>query len=157
VLWILALVLVLVGIAGTVLPGVPGPVLVFLGIVAAAWADGFTKVGVVTLVFLGLLTVVAYAIDFAASALGVRRAGASRRAIVGAALGALAGMFFGLPGLIIGPFAGALAAEFTVRRDLRAAGRAGLAAWLGFVVGAALKVALVFVMLGVAVLMLFLR
>jgi uncharacterized protein len=157
VAWILALVLVLVGIAGTILPGVPGPVLVFAGIVVAAWADGFARIGLVTLVFLGLLTAATYAIDFVASALGVQRVGASRRAVVGAALGALVGLFFGLPGLILGPFLGAVAAELTVRGDLKAAGRAGLAAWLGFVLGAALKIALVFVMIGVAVLMLFVR
>jgi uncharacterized protein len=155
--WILALILVLVGVAGTILPGVPGPVLVFAGIVVAAWADGFARIGIMTLAFLGLLTAVTYAIDFVASALGVQRVGASRRAVVGAALGALVGLFFGLPGLILGPFLGAVAAELTVRGDLKAAGRAGVAAWLGFVLGAALKIALVFVMLGVAVLMLFLR
>jgi uncharacterized protein len=155
--WILALILVLVGVAGTILPGVPGPVLVFAGIVVAAWADGFARIGIMTLAFLGLLTAVTYAIDFVASALGVQRVGASRRAVVGAALGALVGLFFGLPGLILVPFLGAVAAELTVRGDLKAAGRAGVAAWLGFVLGAALKIALVFVMLGVAVLMLFLR
>jgi uncharacterized protein len=157
VAWILALVLILVGIAGTVLPGVPGPILVFAGILVAAWGDGFTRIGLGTLVVLGILTAVTYAIDFAASALGVRRVGASMRAVVGAALGAFVGLFFGLPGLVLGPFVGAVLAELTVHGDLRAAGRAGVAAWIGLVVGAALKITLVFVMLGVAVLMLFLR
>jgi uncharacterized protein len=157
VAWILALVLILVGIAGTVLPGVPGPILVFAGIVVAAWGDGFARIGIGTLVVLGILTAATYAIDFAASALGVRRVGASMRAVVGAALGVIVGLFFGLPGLVLGPFVGAVLAELTVHGDLRAAGRAGVAAWIGLVVGAALKITLVFVMLGVAVLMLFLR
>ncbi|MBA3231235.1 MAG: DUF456 domain-containing protein [Acidobacteria bacterium] len=139
------------------MPGLPGPILVFAGVLVAAWGDGFARIGPLTLVALGLITAAAYAIDIAAAALGVRRVGASPRAAVGAALGAIAGLFFGLPGLIIGPFAGAVAGELTVRRDLRAAGRAGLAAWIGFIVGTALKLTLVFVVIGVALLALFLR
>ncbi len=155
--WILALILVVAGVVGTVMPGLPGPILVFAGVLVAAWGDGFARIGPLTLVALGLITAAAYAIDIAAAALGVRRVGASPRAAVGAALGAIAGLFFGLPGLIIGPFAGAVAGELTVRRDLRAAGRAGLAAWIGFIVGTALKLTLVFVVIGVALLALFLR
>ncbi|CAN5460530.1 DUF456 family protein [soil metagenome] len=155
--WILALILVVAGVVGTVMPGLPGPILVFAGVLVAAWGDGFARIGPLTLVALGLITAAAYAIDIAAAALGVKRAGASPRAAVGAALGAIAGLFFGLPGLIIGPFAGAVAGELTVRRDLRAAGRAGLAAWIGFIVGTALKLTLVFVVIGVALLALFLR
>jgi uncharacterized protein len=149
-------VLVVVGLAGTILHALPGPILVFAGILVAAWGDGFTRIGAGTLFVLAVLTAAAYAIDFVASALGVRRAGASPRAVVGAALGAVAGIFFGLPGLILGPFLGALAAELTVKGDLRAASRAGLAAWIGFVVGTALKLTLVFAMIGIAVLTLFL-
>ena len=150
--WLLALVLVLVGIVGTVVPGLPGPILVFAGVLLAAWADGFARIGAGTLIILAVMTVAAYAVDFAASAVGVRRAGASTRAAVGAALGAIAGMFFGLPGLILGPFVGAVLGELTVRRNLSMAGRAGLAAWIGFVIGTALKLALVFAVIGLAVL-----
>lgn len=149
VLWALAIMLVIIGLIGTLLPAVPGPILVFAGLLIAAWADGFARVGAGTLVLLGLLTVVAYLIDLAATVLGVQRAGASRWAVVGAALGLLAGLPFGLPGLLLGPFVGALTAELTVRRDLRQASRAGVAAWLGFLVGTILKLALVFTMIGV--------
>jgi uncharacterized protein YqgC (DUF456 family) len=151
-LWLLAILLVVIGLVGTIVPALPGPILVFTGLLVAAWADGFTRIGVFTLIVLAVLTVAAYAVDFAASAVGVRRAGASTRAAVGAALGALAGIFFGLPGLILGPFVGALLGELTVRRNLPLAGRAGLAAWIGFVVGTAVKLALVFGMIGLAAL-----
>jgi uncharacterized protein YqgC (DUF456 family) len=149
-LWILAAVLVVVGLAGTVLPALPGPILVFAGLLLAAWADRFTRIGAPTLVVLGLLTAAAHAVDLVAAALGVRRAGASGRAVAGAALGAVVGVFFGLPGLIVGPFVGAVAAELTVRGDMPAAARAGVAAWLGFVIGTAAKVAIVFVMVAIA-------
>jgi uncharacterized protein len=99
---------------------------------------------------LAVITALAYAIDLAASAIGVKRSGASGRAAIGAALGAFAGLFFGLPGLIVGPFAGAVVAELTVRRDIAGAGRAGVAAWVGFLVGTVLKLALVFAMIGIA-------
>jgi uncharacterized protein YqgC (DUF456 family) len=151
-LWLVAILLVVIGLVGTIVPALPGPILVFTGLLVAAWADGFTRIGVLTLIVLAVLTVAAYAVDFAASAVGVRRAGASTRAAVGAALGALAGIFFGLPGLILGPFVGAVLGELTVRRNLPLAGRAGLAAWIGFVVGTAVKLALVFGMIGLAAL-----
>ena len=150
--WLLALILVIVGIVGTVVPGLPGPILVFAGVLLAAWGDGFARIGAGTLILLALMAIAAYAVDFAASAIGVRLAGASTRAAAGAALGAVAGLFFGLPGLILGPFVGGVLGELTVRRSLPRAGRAGLAAWVGFVVGTALKLALVFGVIGLAAL-----
>lgn len=151
VLWMLAVLLMLVGIAGTFLPALPGTVLVFAGMVVGAWADGFARVGWPVLVVLGLLTAVSYLVDLGAAAIGVRKFGASRRAAVGAALGTLLGLFFGLPGLILGPFVGAVAGEVWARRDVHGAGRAGLGAWLGFLLGAVLKLALVFAMVGLFV------
>ncbi len=149
-LWLLAVVLIVLGLVGTLLPALPGPILVFAGVVLAAWIDGFVRIGVGTLVLLGVLTAVAYAVDLVSAALGVKRAGASRRAVAGAAIGVVGGLFLGLPGLIAGPFAGAVIGELTVRRDLRQAGRVGLFAGLGFVIGLAIRVAIVFTMVGVA-------
>lgn len=148
-LWIPAVSLVLLGIAGLVLPVLPGPILVFAGMVCGAAADGFQRVGWVTLGALLLLAAAGYSLDLVASALGARRQGASRMAVVGATLGALVGLFFGLPGLVLGPFLGAVAGEYTVRRDLRQAGRVGLGTWLGLLLAGAGRVAVVFVMLGV--------
>jgi hypothetical protein len=148
-LWVLAVALVVVGLIGVVLPAVPGTVLVFAGLLLAAWANGFERVGAGTLVVLGILTAASYGIDVVAAALGAKRLGASRRAMAGAALGTLLGLFFGLPGVIVGPFVGAVIGELTVNRDLARAGRVGLAAWIGFAIGIAIKVGLVFVMLGI--------
>jgi hypothetical protein len=141
--WVLAVVLILVGMAGTVLPALPGPILVFGGILLAAWIDDFTRIGADTLVVLGVLTVAAHLADLASAILGVRRSRASGRAVLGASVGALIGLFFGIPGLVIGPFVGAVAAELTAGRDLSAAGRVGLAAWIGLLVGTAVRIALV--------------
>ena len=154
-LWALGVVLMAGGIVGTVLPALPGPVLVFAGMLLAAWADGFERVGIGTLVLLALLTVVAYLVDLAATVFGVQRSGASTRAVFGAAIGLLVGIPFGIPGLLLGPFAGAVIAELTVRNDMRKAGRAGFGAWLGFLVGTVTKLALVFTMIGVFVAALF--
>jgi uncharacterized protein YqgC (DUF456 family) len=148
--WTLAVGLVIVGIAGTLLPALPGPILVFAGILVAAWIDDFTRIGVGTLIVLGLLTLAAHLADVISSVLGVRHARASGRAVAGASLGALAGLFFGIPGMIVGPFAGAVVAELTVRRDLTSAGRAGLAAWIGFLVGTAVRLGLVVAMVVIA-------
>ncbi len=148
-LWILAAGLVTIGMVGIVLPAVPGTILIFAGLVLAAWADGFTRVGVGTLVVLGVLAAASYAIDFGAAALGVRRLGASRRAMAGAALGTLFGFVFGLPGLIAGPFVGALLGELSATRNLARAGRTGVAAWIGFAIGIVVKVGVAFAMIGI--------
>lgn len=150
-LWVLALVFVLIGFAGLVLPALPGIPLIYAGLVVAAWAEDFAFVGWITLLILGLLALISYGIDFAATAMGAKKFGASPRALWGAALGTLIGIFFGLPGIIIGPFAGALIAELTHKNDMQAATKAGIGATLGLLFGAVLKIALAFTMLGVFV------
>ncbi len=146
-LWLVAATLVLAGLVGVVLPVMPGAVLVYLGLLLAAWIDGFTRVGPITIVVLTLATTLVYVIDFAAGTYGAKHLGASRRAVWGAAIGTLVGLFFGLPGILIGPFLGAVAGEYTAHRQLAKAGRAGAGTWLGLALGAAAKVALVFGML----------
>ncbi|MDB6164241.1 MAG: hypothetical protein JWL98_1673 [Xanthomonadaceae bacterium] len=151
--YILAGLLMLAGIVGIVLPALPGLPLVFAGMLLAAWAGGFEKVGAGTLVALGLLTLLSMAVDFLAATLGARRAGASRLAIVGAMIGTLAGAFFGPVGLFVGPFVGALGGELMHGRRLDAAGmgqatRVGFATWLGLALGIALKLMLALAMVG---------
>jgi uncharacterized protein YqgC (DUF456 family) len=150
-LWVLGTLLVLVGLAGIILPALPGTILIFAGLVLAAWADGFTRVGPGTLVLIGVIAAASYGVDFVAAAAGVKRLGASPRAMVGAGLGTLLGLFFGLPGLVVGPFLGAVVGELSANRDLARAGRAGLAAWIGFAIGAVVKVALAFSMIAIFV------
>lgn len=132
----------LIGLAGIVLPALPGVILIFAGLALAAWAEGYQYVGAGTLVILGVLSLLAWALDWVAGSLGARRFGASRHAVVGAMLGALVGLFFGLPGILLGPFLGAVIGELVARRDLGQAGRAGLGAWLGLLLGVAAKLAI---------------
>ncbi len=141
--------LIVIGIAGLVLPAVPGAPLLFAGLWLAARADNFNYVGWGTLVILGVLAVLTYVVDFAATALGAKRFGASKRAILGAALGGLVGLFFGLPGVLLGPFVGAVIGELSGQRGLQAATRAGVGATLGLALGVAAKLALAFSMLGI--------
>ena len=151
-LWIAGLLLLIAGFAGLLLPAIPGPPLLFLGLVALAWAEGFQYVGVWTLTVLALMTVLAYFIDFAATAFGAKRFGASSRAAIGAAIGMLVGLFFGIPGILLGPFAGAVVGELSLKRPIDQASRAGVGATIGLVIGAAFKIALAFAMVGIFVL-----
>lgn len=155
-LWALAVLLVLAGIAGLLLPALPGTPLLFAGLLAAAAAEDFAYVGSWTLVALGAMAALTYAVDFAATALGARHFGASRRAVLGAALGMFVGLFLGLVGILVGPFVGAVLGELSNRRSLPEAGRAGIGATLGIAIGAAAKLALAFSMLGIFALVRFL-
>ena len=149
ILSILGAALAIVGLAGMILPVIPGALILFIGLFLAAWADDFSYVGVWTLSVLGVLAGLTYVVDFMAGAFGVKRFGASPRAMVGAAVGTVVGLFFGLVGVVIGPFIGASIGELMTSRNLETAGRAGIGATLGLAIGAAAKLALAFTMLGV--------
>ena len=146
---LVAAVMVLAGLAGSVLPALPGVPLVFGGLVVAAWADDFQRVGWLVLSLLGLLTLLSFVIDFAATAMGAKRVGATKLAVVGAAVGAIGGLFLGIPGLILGPFIGAVAGELISHGKMEQAGRVGMATWVGLLFGTLAKLALVFTMVGV--------
>ena len=148
-LFLLAFLLVVLGLVGLLLPVLPGAPLLLAGLVFAAWAEGFEKVGWGTLALIGVLGFFGTFIDFAAGAFGAKRFGASRAGMAGAVAGALLGLFFGLPGVLLGPFVGAVAGELLARRGAQAAGRAGVGAALGLAFGAAAKLALAFTMIGV--------
>ncbi len=150
-LTILAILLVGLGLAGTVLPAVPGVPLIFGGLLLIAYQDGFNKVGVVTLVILGALAILAVAIDYIAAIFGAKRVGASKLAIIGATVGTITGIFLGFAGLIFGPFVGAAIGEFLARQNLIQAGKVGLATWLGIVIGVAAKLGIAFLMVGIFV------
>lgn len=151
--YLIATAMIVAGLVGTVLPALPGLPLVYGGMLLAAWVGDFQQVGVPMLVVLGLLTLASLAIDFWATALGAKRVGASRKAVVGAMLGTLGGLAFGPIGLLLGPFAGALAGELLHRRSLDKAhlgdaARIGFGTWLGILFGVVLKLGLAFAMLG---------
>lgn len=147
--WTLAVILMLVGLAGTVLPALPGVPLIFAGIVLAAWIGQFQAISVTTLVILGVLTAIGVAADFVATALGAKRAGATRYGVIGAALGTVAGIFTGLWGLVFMPLVGAALGEFYAHRDALKAGRVGLATWIGMLLGTAFKLAIALTLIGV--------
>ena len=150
-LWALAGVLVIVGLAGTILPALPGVPFVFMGLLVAAWIGDFQKIGWPTLTILAVLTAMAIAADLVATLLGAKRAGASRLALVGAAIGSIVGLFFGLIGIFVFPFIGAVIGELLARQRLDHAARIGFATWLGMLLGALAKLSLAITMLGVFV------
>jgi uncharacterized protein len=148
-LWILSAALIMVGVAGTVLPALPGTVLVLAGIVLGAWIDGFSRVGWGVLSVIGVLALLAWVLDYVAGLLGARKAGASRLAILGAALGTVVGLFMGLVGVFFMPLVGAAVGEWLARRDQGRAVKVGVATWLGIMAGLVSKVVIAFMMIGV--------
>ena len=148
VLWIAAVALIAIGVAGTILPAIPGVTLVFAGMLLAAWIDHFARIPVWLVVVFGVLTAIAWVVDYLAAAAGAKRVGASKLAVIGAMIGTLAGIFTGLWGLLFMSLVGAAIGEFIAQRDLRRAGKVGVATWLGLLAGTAVKVAIVFAMLG---------
>ena len=139
---LLGMALVLGGLVGTVLPILPGAPLVFFGLWLLAWAGDYQRVGAPTLIAAAVLALLTVLIDFAASALGARRVGASRQAVSGALLGSVVGMFLGIPGLLLGPFVGAMVGELMAQRSVERAASVGIATWIGLVLGSAAKLSL---------------
>jgi uncharacterized protein YqgC (DUF456 family) len=156
--WAVSLLLIAGGLVGTVLPMLPGVVLVLGGIVLGAWIDGFTKVSALTVGVIAVLAALAWATDYLAAMLGAKRAGASKEALIGAAVGTVAGIFTGLIGLVFMPLVGAMVGEYIVQRrrldaDAREHGtqaaKVGIATWIGMLVGTVAKLALTFLMVGI--------
>ena len=148
-IWLFALLLAVAGLAGLVLPAVPGAPLLFAGLLLAAWAEDFTYVGGGTLAILGLLTLLTFGVDLWATLFGAKKFGASKRAMAGALIGSLVGIFLGFPSVLFSPFIGAVIGELSAQRSVRQAARAGIGATIGLVLGAALKLALAFAMIGI--------
>jgi uncharacterized protein YqgC (DUF456 family) len=145
--YLLAGLLIVVGLLGTVLPVLPGLPVMFAGMLLAAWAGDFQRIGGGTLTVLGLLVVVSIVVDLLASVIGAKRVGASGKGLWGAGIGGFVGIFFGLPGLVAGPFLGASLGEVAHGRPWRDASRIGLGTWVGILLGALLKLMLAFWML----------
>jgi uncharacterized protein YqgC (DUF456 family) len=150
-LWILCAALIVAGLAGTVLPVLPGTVLVWAGIVLGAWIDDFQRVGTTNLVVVTVLAALAWVLDYVAGLLGARRAGASRQALLGAAIGTVVGLFMGVVGVLFMPLVGAALGEYLAQKDQHRAVKVGVATWLGIMVGLVAKVVLAFVMVGLFV------
>ena len=147
--WIVAVLLIVVGVAGTVLPAVPGTILVLAGIVLGAWLDDFTRVKWWVVAIISVLAVVAWATDYVATILGAKKVGASKWALIGAALGTIVGIFMGLVGVLFMPFVGAVIGELIAQKNAKQAAIVGFATWLGLLVGTVIKLVLVFMMIGI--------
>lgn len=150
-LWALSTALILLGLAGVVLPALPGTALVLAGIILGAWIDDFSRVGWLALTSVTLLAVLAWVLDYVSAMLGAKRAGASRQAVIGAALGTVAGIFMGLVGVLFMPLVGATIGEFIALKDQRRALQVGVSTWLGLMAGMLAKVVLAFTMVGIYV------
>lgn len=147
--WVLCVGLIVVGLAGTVLPVLPGTLLVWGGIVLGAWIDDFTRVSVATVLVFSALGLLAWGLDYAAGLMGAKKAGASKLALMGAAAGTVVGLFMGLVGVLFMPLVGAAVGEYLAQKDQKRAAQVGVATWIGIMVGLVAKVVLAFVMVGI--------
>ncbi len=150
-LWVASAALILLGLAGTVLPILPGTLLVWGGVLLGAWIDDFTRVGVGIVVIISILAAMAWVLDFVAGLMGAKRAGASKLALVGAAIGTVVGIFMGLVGVLFMPLVGAAVGEYWAQKDQQQAAKVAFATWLGLMLGMVAKVVLSFVMVGIFV------
>ena len=150
-LYVLAALLIVGGLAGSVLPSLPGIPMVFGGIWLVAAVDGYRHLGLWWLLIIGALGTLGVIVDFIASTLGAKRVGASKLALWGTSAGTLIGMFFGIPGLLFGPFLGALAGELASGTSVLRSAHVGVATWLGLLFGTFVKLVISFVMIGLFV------
>ena len=145
---LLALLVMGVGVVGSVLPGLPGPPLVLGAAVVHRLYFGPSGASNLVLGLLVGLMLLSLALDYTASLVGARKLGATWRGVLGAGIGALLGLFAGPVGILVGPFLGATALEMTGGRELKAASKAGLGAFLGLLAGVVGKVACCVAMIG---------
>jgi uncharacterized protein YqgC (DUF456 family) len=149
-LYVLAAALIVGGLAGAILPILPGVPMIFGGIWLAAAVDEYRHLGWGWLVAIGIVAALGIAVDFISGSLGAKKIGASPRALWGAGIGTTIGMFFGLPGLLIGPFAGAVIGEFWSGESILRSAHVGVSTWFGMLLGIVAKVVLSFLMIGMA-------
>ena len=148
-LWWVVFALAVIGLAGTVVPAVPGLPLIFAACLLAAWLGDFQAIGFLKLAFLAVLTLFGIVVDWFAQVLGAKKTGASPYGIAGALVGTVIGLFFGLVGILFFPLIGAIVGELIAKKGLLAASGVGLGTWIGMLVGAVVKVVLGLIMIGV--------
>jgi len=136
---VIGAVLIVSGLVGAILPVLPGIPLIFGGIWMISGADEYRHVGMWWLIGIALVGAVGLTFDLLAGALGAKRVGAGKRAVAGALAGTVIGVFFGLPGLLIGPFLGAVLGELTAGNSIRRSTEVGVGAWIGLLFGTVIK------------------
>ena len=146
--WVIKIVLVAIGLIGTVLPMVPGTTVILAAAVIHRVMLGPEKsVAWWLIAVMALLTLVTYGLDFLAGYFGAKYFGATKWGTFGAIAGALVGIFFGIVGLFVGPVVGAIAGEFVAGKRMVHAGRAGWGSLLGNVGGMVAKLLIALVMI----------
>ena len=150
-----AILLILVGLAGTIIPALPGIPMIFAGAWLIAYMEDYMYFGWGTLIALGVLTVISIIIDWVSQTMGAQKAGATKMGLTGALLGTIIGIPFGLVGIFLFPVIGAFVGEMIGHRDMRKAGKVSWATWIGMIAGIAAKLAIAFVMIGIMCVMRF--
>jgi len=149
-LYLLAIALIVAGLIGSVLPMLPGIPAIFGGIWLAAAVDEYRHLGTAWLLGIAAVGCVGLSMDFIAGSLGAQKVGASKQAVWGASIGTVVGMFFGIPGLILGPFLGALAGELSSGNSVLRSTHVGVGTWIGLLFGTLVKIAASLVMVAMA-------
>jgi uncharacterized protein len=147
-LYVIAGLLIVGGLAGAIVPALPGIPMIFGGIWVAAAVDHYRHLGLWWLIIIGALGAIGVIADFAASAMGAKRVGASKLALWGAMAGTIVGMFLGIPGLLFGPFVGAIAGELLSGNSVLRSAHVGIGTWVGLLFGTLLKLVMSLVMVG---------
>jgi|SRR5450631_605683 uncharacterized protein YqgC (DUF456 family) len=138
-LYVIAIALMVVGLAGAIVPALPGIPLIFAGIWLIAGVDHYQHLGLWWLIGIAAVGAVGLTLDLLAAALGAKRAGASKQAVWGALVGTVIGLFFGLPGLLLGPFFGAVLGELSAGNSVLRSTHVGVSAWIGLIFGTIVK------------------
>lgn len=138
VLMFFSIILALVGFAGAVVPGIPGPPLSYLGLVLIAFCNN-DKLSVTSLVVAGILALVITVLDFVAPAWFAKRSGGSKAGIWGATIGLIVGLFMGFVGIILGPFLGAFIGELLVKTPGQKALHVAFMSFVAFIATSGVK------------------
>jgi uncharacterized protein YqgC (DUF456 family) len=146
---LMALVVMLIGLAGSVIPGIPGSPLILVAAVGHRMWFGQNSASYTALAIIFILMLLSIALDFLAGMFGAKKMGATWKGVLGAVIGGIAGLFFNLPGLILGPFVGAFVFELLGGREMKASAKAGAGAMLGLLLGAVGKIACCVAMMAV--------
>lgn len=144
----------LVGLAGVVLPVIPGVPIIFGAALLYAILTDFSAISGQTLIIFAVLTVASMILDWAASLMGVKKMGGSYAGMIGAFIGMIVGLSLpgvGIIGFIIGAFVGAYAMELLINKNTRLALRAGLGSFLGFLAGGLMKFVIGAIIIGIFV------
>lgn len=133
-------VLIIVGLVGCIIPGLPGPPISYLGVILQQLRPGENPFTAKFLVIWGLITLAVSLLDYLLPIYGTKKYGGSRQGVYGGLAGLLIGLFFFPPlGIIIGPFLGAFLGEMLSGKTAATSLRAGFGSFIGFLSGTAAK------------------